>query len=161
MAKVHAFGGNSSFHGSWGKYRKHVAPALWQVDSEQAHALNSNKRMNGMKRELLKGLTVIIAASALGSGCVVHERVVHERAAAPPPGEVVVSTEPPAPKHEVIGVAPSPHHVWVDGYWVRSHDRWIWVSGRYEVGPHPGAVWVKGHWNPTDRGWVWVPGHWA
>jgi hypothetical protein len=37
MAKVHAFGGNSSFHANWGKYRKHVAPALWQVDLKQAH----------------------------------------------------------------------------------------------------------------------------
>jgi hypothetical protein len=113
-----------------------------------------------MKRDTLKVLALVFAAAALSNGCA-HREVVHERVAAPPPGEVVVSTEPPTPRHEVIGVAPSPRHVWVDGYWVRSHDRWVWVSGRYEVGPHPGAVWVKGHWDATNRGWVWVPGRWA
>ena len=113
-----------------------------------------------MKREILKVLAGIFAAGALSSGCA-HRVVVHERVEAPPPGEVVVSTEPPAPRHEVIGVAPGPNYVWVDGYWVRTHNRWVWVKGHYEVSPHAGAVWVKGHWDRTPRGWVWVKGHWA
>src|SRR2546423_14298604 len=110
-----------------------------------------------MKREILRALAIIALAGMFGNGCarrvVVHESVM----TTPPPGEVVVSTEPPRAKHEVIGVAPSPRHVWVDGYWVRTRDRWAWVAGHYELRPREGAVWVRGHWDHTDRGWVWTP----
>ena len=114
-----------------------------------------------MKREILQGLAAVAVAGMFASGCARHV-VVHEQVTtAPPPGEVVVSTEPPPPKHEVIGVAPSARHVWVDGYWARTHNQWTWVPGHYEVRPREGALWVKGHWDHSDRGWLWVPGHWA
>ena len=60
-------------------------------------------------------------------------------------GEVVVETGPPAPQQEVIGVAPYPGAVWIEGYWG-------WNGVRY--------VWVRGHWDRARVGWVWVPHRW-
>ena len=112
-----------------------------------------------MKRERLQRLVILTAMGLLAGGCYSHRVVVHETAAAPA-GEVVVTAEPPPVRHEVIGVAPSPRHVWVAGYWTHHHGRWVWVQGHYVVGPRTGAVWVPGHWDRTDRGWVWTAGHW-
>ena len=112
-----------------------------------------------MKRALM----IMTAAGVLGafaSGCA-RRVVVHEEVAAAPAGEVVVSTEPPPLRHEVVTVAPSARHVWIDGYWARTHGQWVWVPGHYEVRPRERAVWVKGHWDYTSRGWVWTPGRWA
>lgn len=68
---------------------------------------------------------------------------------------------PPAPQPEVVvGVAPSPNHIWVGGYWTRHRDSWYWVHGRWSARPHPGAVWVDGRWDRHPRGYVWVSGHW-
>jgi|SRR6185503_11970842 len=112
-----------------------------------------------MKREILRTLAVLTVAGLFASGCA-RRVVVHERVAAAPAGEVVVTTEPPPMKREVIGVAPSTRHVWVEGYWARSNGRWAWVPGHYELRPRERAVWAKGQWDRTDRGWVWRPGHW-
>lgn len=37
----------------------------------------------------------------------------------------------PAPRVEVIPVAPSPRHVWVKGHYVQRGHRSVWVKGRY------------------------------
>jgi hypothetical protein len=85
---------------------------------------------------------------------VVRERVV------PPPGEAVVVQEaPPSPQVEVVGVAPSPLHVWIGGFWAW-HGRWVWEPGRWELRPRGRVAWVAGHWDRHLNGWVWVPGHW-
>src|SRR5437016_2882137 len=113
-----------------------------------------------MKRVIVRGLALMAVAGILGifaSGCA-RRVVVHERVEAAPAGEVVVTTEPPPPRHEMVPVAPSERHVWVEGYWARSHGHWLWVPGHYELRPRERAVWVKGHWDRTDRGWVWVAG---
>jgi hypothetical protein len=97
------------------------------------------------------------------SGCVSHHKrvvVVHEPVATVPSGDVIVTTEPPAPRREVIGVAPSAQHVWVKGYWVYQNRHWVWVPGHWEVRPRAAAVWVEGHWSRTSGGWRWTPGHW-
>src|SRR5512135_2158380 len=84
-------------------------------------------------------------------GCLSHERygeyrqpperVVMEEQHAPSPQEVVVLQEPPPPPEMVMRVReapptgiverrppqPSPGAVWVNGYWVRHRDRWVWL----------------------------------
>jgi hypothetical protein len=117
-----------------------------------------------MKRKILLALAIAGAAGFWGTGCYTHRTVVHEATVttpAPPAGEVVVTTEPPPAREEVITTAPDPNHVWVKGYWVRSHHQWVWVPGHYVVGPRAGAVWVSGHWDRTPGGWAWTPGHWG
>ena len=73
---------------------------------------------------------------------------------------VIVEEEPPAPRVEVRGHAPSHEHAWIDGHWVRTNGHWDWRPGHWERPPHRGAVWVPGHWNRKDHHYVWIDGHW-
>ncbi|KAA0253527.1 MAG: hypothetical protein EDX89_14040 [Acidobacteria bacterium] len=74
---------------------------------------------------------------------------------------VTVRVAPPAARVEVRGVAPSPRHVWVGGYWSWSGSAHVWVAGKWSLPPRGRARWVEGHWKHVPAGWVWVPGHWA
>jgi len=67
---------------------------------------------------------------------------------------------PPARPEVVVGVAPTPSHLWVGGYWTRHRDGWFWVRGRWAARPHANSVWVDGRWDHHPRGYVWVRGHW-
>jgi hypothetical protein len=112
-----------------------------------------------MKREMIRlGMHIIglgtILLTLLSTGCA------RPVVATAPARTIVVRESPPAPREEVIGVAPSTDHVWVRGYWLRSNNRWAWVPGHYERRPRAGVAWVEGHWDRTSRGWVWTPGHW-
>lgn len=82
--------------------------------------------------------------------------------AAPPAAaaRVYVRIAPPAVRVEVRGVAPSPRHVWVGGYWRWNGSAHVWVAGGWKVPPRHGAVWIEGHWRGSRRGWYWAPGHW-
>jgi hypothetical protein len=108
--------------------------------------------------------TALALAAVLAplSACYVTVREpVHEVDGAYSSEEVYVSEPAPAPRTEVIvGVAPSPSHVWVGGYWTRYHNSWYWVGGRWVSRPHVGATWTAGRWEQRPRGYVWVGGHW-
>ena len=73
---------------------------------------------------------------------------------------VAVKVGPPAARVEVRGVAPSPRHVWVGGYWRWNGSAHVWVAGGWYVPPRHRAVWVDGHWRKVPGGWDWVSGHW-
>jgi len=104
---------------------------------------------------LLIGATMAMLTGLIG--CTVEERpvVVAEPAS-------VTTTAPEAPpqlREEVLGIAPSPLHVWVPGYWAW-HDRWVWIAGRWALPPHRETVWIPGRWDRHAHDWVWRPGHW-
>lgn len=61
------------------------------------------------------------------------------------PGEYYVDTPPPAPQEEVVGVAPYPNAVYVNGYWG-------WEGGRH--------VWHRGAWQHNRPGYVYAPHRW-
>ena len=112
-----------------------------------------------MKKQILQLLALTILTMSLATGC--HTRAAYQPVVTTPgTGEVIVTESPPPPRQEVIGVAPSAAHVWVQGYWVYRNGRWVWRPGHYELRPRTAAVWVPGHWDRTARGWVWTPGHW-
>ena len=108
-----------------------------------------------MKMAIVRLLGLFTIAGFAATGCVSHHHYV-----ATPTGEVVVTTEPPAPRSEVIATAPGPGYVWVGGYWAHRHGRWVWMPGHYESSPTATAHWVPGHWDRTTSGWVWTPGRW-
>jgi hypothetical protein len=62
-----------------------------------------------MKAIIAAGL---IALSLSATGCVTR-----------------VALRPPAPRVEVIGVAPYRNAVWVPGHWTRGRYDWVWVRG--------------------------------
>jgi hypothetical protein len=76
------------------------------------------------------------------------------------PEETIVEAPPPPRSEVIVGVAPSPNHVWVNGYWSRYHNNWHWVRGRWAARPHAGATWTGGHWDHRPHGYVWVGGRW-
>lgn len=73
---------------------------------------------------------------------------------------VYVQIDPPPVRVEVRGVAPSPRHVWCDGYWRWSGHEHVWVAGSWQLPPRHRAHWVGGRWRHVRGGWYWVPGHW-
>jgi len=73
--------------------------------------------------------------------------------------EVEIEIQPPAPRVEVIPVAPSARHFWVHGYWGWAGGRHTWVPGRYEV-MRDGWAWSESRWNLVGRRWHFYPGHW-
>ena len=73
---------------------------------------------------------------------------------------VHVKAGPPAVRVEVRGLAPSPRHVWRDGYWRRDGRAHAWAAGTRVVPPRPGAAWIPGRWKSTPGGWYWIEGHW-
>lgn|ERR1035438_3613284 len=71
----------------------------------------------------------------------------------------VVLVAPPAPREEIIGVAPVAGYVWLGGYWDWVGNRHEWVAGRWAA-PRPGHVWVPHQWVRQGDGWRLNPGHW-
>jgi hypothetical protein len=95
---------------------------------------------------------------------VAEEKPVHEVSVIEvqsPGKEPVIAKEPPPPRVEIIpGVAPSPNHVWIPGYWMWNGTTFVWISGGWHPRPRPGAVWVQGRWERRGNGWSWIYGYW-
>jgi hypothetical protein len=131
------------------------------VGNSPKPAWGSNVLVYGMKREIVRLLLLVGVGAFLATGCYTRHVVVRETVAPAPTGDVIVSSEPPPPRPEVIvGVAPSPAHVWVGGFWTFHDGRYVWIPGHWERGPRIGARWTAGHWVHRTRGWVWIQGYW-
>ncbi len=99
----------------------------------------------------------VLVLSALLTACVVVPVGRHRGG-----GEVVgtVAYEPPAPRIEVVGVAPSAGYVWIGGNWRWGGNGHVWVPGRWEAG-RPGYRWEPHRWEREGHGWREVPGRWS
>lgn len=73
--------------------------------------------------------------------------------------EVVVRSQPPPERGEVIPMSPGPDFIWVRGHWVWRHEHWEWFNGHWDRVSEPGRVWVSGQWVARGNGWVWIEGH--
>ena len=52
-----------------------------------------------------------------------------------------VAGPPPPPVVGVVGYAPGPGYLWIEGFW-DWRGRYVWVPGYWARPPHPHAVWV-------------------
>ncbi|MDR0413224.1 MAG: hypothetical protein LBH61_05440, partial [Dysgonamonadaceae bacterium] len=83
-------------------------------------------------------------------------------------GDVAVYTRIPVAPNVVLTVgvpaiaAPSPDHIWVEGYWTWDTPRreYIWVQGYWALAPYVGAYWVPGYWEYYASGYRWVDAYW-
>jgi len=75
-------------------------------------------------------------------------------------GYYYVRVPPPPPRYGVVGYAPGPGYVWVDGFWDWRGGNWFWVAGSWRRPPHRGAVWVPHRWVQTSHGYRLQHGHW-
>ncbi|WP_183043536.1 YXWGXW repeat-containing protein [Alicycliphilus denitrificans] len=104
-------------------------------------------------RRTLPALALAAAGLAL-TGCVV--------APAYPVGDVVYAPSAPPPlQAEMVPVAPSPVHVWINGYWGWGGGRYAWTPGYWAVPPRPGYVWHPRRWDHGPRGWQQRGGRWG
>jgi hypothetical protein len=108
--------------------------------------------MNQVKT-VLSGLVLAAGLSAALSGCVVVPDQGHYVGG-------VVMVAPPAPRVEVIGVAPTPGYVWLGGYWDWVGGRHVWVGGHWSA-PHPGYHWEAHSWVRAGDGWRMQRGRWV
>ena len=99
-----------------------------------------------MRNAVLSGL--LIAAGTLAA-CAPRPYAYYH---VPPP--------PPPPVYGVVGVAPGPGFVWVDGFWDLRGGRWFWVRGHWVRPPRPRAAWVPGYWSREREAWRFRGGYW-
>ncbi len=74
-------------------------------------------------------------------------------------GEVYVPGPPPPPQAEIVGVAPYPGAVWINGSYVWEGGRHVWLPGRWER-PRPGYVWEPHRYEARGGRYVYVRGGW-
>ena len=104
-----------------------------------------------MNKRSLFGLSAALAAGITATTAC---------APALPPDAVYVRLAPPAAQVEVIGTAPGPNYLWINGYQRWDGSAYVWNSGRWEQRPHPNARWEQGRWVHTNRGWYYQDGRW-
>ena len=75
--------------------------------------------------------------------------------------EIVVRTQPPPERIEVVPMSPGPGFIWIRGHWSWRHERWEWINGHWDRVANPGYSWVPGQWVARGNGWVWVEGHYV
>jgi hypothetical protein len=80
----------------------------------------------------------------------------------PPAGVVYVERRPPPVRVEVLGPAPGPGYVRIDGYWRWGGADFTWVPGRWEQvdGGRGHRKWERGRWKHHGNQWYWIEGHW-
>ena len=93
-----------------------------------------------LKRLVLSGILGLLLAGSLAQA------------------QVVVTVAPPAPRREVIPVAPGPRYVWEPGYYRWRHHRYYWVPGHYVASSRTDAPLGPGTLGPRGGGYVWVAG---
>ncbi len=67
---------------------------------------------------------------------------------------------PPPPRYGVVGVAPGPGYVWMDGYYNRAGRSWVWVNGRWGRPPHGRSAYVHPEWRNEHGSWRFHRGYW-
>lgn len=80
--------------------------------------------------------------------------------APPQQQQVIVVSGPPPPRREIAYSRPSPHHVWVPGYWAWNRGRHVWIAGHYETPPRGRDSWVEPRWDRRGGSYVFIEGHW-
>ena len=75
--------------------------------------------------------------------------------------EVIVGSQPPPLRTEIITMSPGPGYIWIRGHWAWRHERWDWEGGRWDRVMQPGSTWIPGQWIARGNGWAWSEGHYA
>jgi WXXGXW repeat (2 copies) len=70
------------------------------------------------------------------------------------------STPPPPIRAEVVGVAPGPGYVWINGYWGWRGRSYAWVPGYYTRPPRARARWVEPRWERDHNRYRFHEGRW-
>ena len=104
------------------------------------------------RRRLHRAILAVLTAGAVASILFCFQRDASAQ---------VVLVAPPAPRVEIVPVAPSPASFWVAGYWGYAGEGpgYAWHEGRWE-GARPGYGWRHARWRHEGGRWHFAPGHW-
>ncbi len=94
-------------------------------------------------------LACLVAAALFAVACVDDPEA--EDVDGPPPLESRI---------ELVPIAPSANHVWIDGHWGLGGSAYSWQPGQWVARPAPQAVYLPGRWERQRRRWVYVDGGW-
>jgi WXXGXW repeat (2 copies) len=103
--------------------------------------------MNTLSRKLAGAGAAVLLGATL-AGCVMV-----------PTRHGYVAVAPPAPRVEVVGVAPGPGYFWVGGHWGWYGGRHVWRDGYWEQ-RRPGYRWEPQRWDRDNDGYRDKPGRW-
>lgn len=103
---------------------------------------------NSRKNPLAWGLVAALVAAGIGCGGYLASGDVVYASYAPPPERV-----------EIVGPAPGPGYLWIDGYWRWGGASYDWVPGQWIV-VEQGRHWQRGRWHHNRNGWFYLEGHW-
>ncbi len=121
------------------------------IACQESNMILTSTFTTGLRR-MLPALALAASGLAL-TGCVVAPAY---------PGDVVYAPSAPPPlQTEVIPVAPSPVHVWINGYWGWGGASYAWRPGHWAMPPRPGYMWHQPRWNHGPRGWSQHGGGWG
>jgi hypothetical protein len=77
------------------------------------------------------------------------------------PGQTIVVTQaPPTAVQEPVTERPSDRHVWIPGYYTYRDNRYVWITGRWELPPRADATWVAPRWERESNGYRFYEGLW-
>ncbi len=74
--------------------------------------------------------------------------------------EIYSELPPPDDQVEVVGVAPGPGYIWLNGYWGWEGGRYAWHAGRWETPPEPHAVYEHERWEKRGTRYYFHRGGW-
>ena len=73
----------------------------------------------------------------------------------------IANNAPPRAQYERRSARPNRNAIWINGYWHRQDDRWVWMSGRWDQRPDRNARWIKARYRREGRAWRYEPAHWS
>jgi hypothetical protein len=76
------------------------------------------------------------------------------------PPMVEVTQAPPPPRAETRPLQPSPHAMWVPGFWAWDGHRHAWNAGRWAEPPQQGMTWEAPKWENHGGKWGFHEGRW-
>ncbi|MBL9194962.1 MAG: YXWGXW repeat-containing protein [Opitutaceae bacterium] len=110
---------------------------------------------------IIGGVAGAVTGGAIGNGVDHREGTIY--GSQPPPRHRTMP-EPPAPPppqaEGPITAAPSPHAIWIPGYWSWDGRGYSWLKGRWEVPPPAATTYVAAHWEQRAGAYVFVPAYW-
>ncbi len=74
---------------------------------------------------------------------------------------IYIGRRPPPMRYERRPPMPGQGYMWIDGYWGVSHNRYVWMPGRWNRPPYEGAYWNHPHYEHSRRGWQYHEGGWG
>ena len=109
-----------------------------------------------MYRHVVRSMVLVSLAALVGIPAAAQVRVnlgpVHIR---------IANEAPPRARYERRSARPDRNAVWINGYWHRDSDQWVWMSGRWDQRPEPRARWINARYRREGKAWRYEPARWS